>query len=217
MRWALLAAIPVVAAFVILGCGTSGENGGEGGEGGEKVKVEGSSNDDPCEEPYEFAYFQFARKGEFIKADQKPKTIYTLLYTSGWMKTRTFGGPFETLVKRNGIQTFWKEIRKRATHDLYVYFYDKGYFDLPGSDQVDWTRFNQKGYTTKALSVQRDDVRHIVFLDDVTGERGDDPRWGTFNDCLTQLLTTYSTIEDIRAQVQKGEFGEALDAYLKGK
>jgi hypothetical protein len=215
MRYALLAAIPLAAVFSVLGCG--GPDTTDDGAG-KPIPVEGTSNDEPCREPYEFAFLEYARKGEFrVQGDRKPKTVYTLLYTDGWMKSRTFGGPFEAIVRKNGVQTFWKEARKRAAHDLYMYFYNKGFFDLPGSDQVDWQRFKQEGYTTKAISVQRDDVRHIVFLEDVTGEHGDDPRWGVFNDCLTQMLTTYSTIEDVRAQVQKGDFGEALGDYLQGK
>jgi hypothetical protein len=211
MKWVLFFAAAVAAAFAIAGCSEPDPN----GEGDTKpMKVENSANDEPCTEPYEFAYFQYARKGDTRK---KAQTMYTLLYTAGWMKSRTFGGPFEAQVKRESIETFWKEIKKRATHDLYVYMYEKGFFDLPGSDLVEWTRFKEPGYTTKAVSVTRDDVRHIVFFEDVTGSAGNDPRWGTFNDCINQLLSTYSSIEDVRAHVQKGGFDSALEDYLKGR
>ncbi|KAF0242146.1 MAG: hypothetical protein FD180_4076 [Planctomycetota bacterium] len=209
MRWILFCAVAGAAAFAIAGCGEPDTNGDTG-----PMKVDSGANDEPCAEPYEFAFFEYARKGDTRK---KANTMYTLLYTQGWMKSRTFGGPFEAQVKREGIEVFWKESKKRATHDLYVYMYEKGFFDLPGDDLVDWNRFKQPGYTTKAVSVTRDDVRHIVFFEDVTGERGDDPRWNTFNDCVSQLLTTYSTIEDVRARVQKGGFDSALEDYLKGR
>ncbi len=215
MRWALFCSFVAVSAAVVAGCSETDK--GNGGDSG-PVSVENSSNDDPCSEPYEFAFFEYARKGDFhLAGDKKPRTMYTLLYTRGWMQSRTFGGPFEALVKREGIETFWKESKKRATHDLYAYMYEKGFFDLPGSDLVDWQRFKQTGYTTKAVAVTRDDVRHIVFFEDVTGDRGDDPRWNTFNNCVNQLLTTYSSIEDVRAQVQKGSFDNALEAFLKGR
>ncbi|MEK7470108.1 MAG: hypothetical protein AAB074_22290 [Planctomycetota bacterium] len=214
MKWTLIFAMATAAAFAIAGCSEPGTD----DEGTTPIPVDSGANDAPCTEPYEFAFFQFARKGDFRPTgDRKPRTMYTLLYTAGWMKSRTFGGPFEAQVKREGIEVFWKEIKKRATHDLYAYMYEKGFFDLPGSDLVDWTRFKEPGYTTKAIAVTRDDVRHIVFFEDITGERGDDPRWGTFNDCVNQMLSTYSSIEDVRAHVQKGGFDSALEAYLKGR
>lgn len=215
MRWALFFTIVAVSFAAVAGCTNTGP---EGDGDTRPVEVESGANDIPCSEPYEFAFFEYARKGDFRPSgDRKPRTMYTLLYTRGWMQNRTFGGPFEALVKREGIETFWKESKKRATHDLYAYMYEKGFFDLPGSDLVDWQRFKQEGYTTKAVAVTRDDVRHIVFFEDVTGPRGDDPRWNTFNDCVNQLLTTYSSIEDIRAQVQKGSFDNAFEAFMKGR
>lgn len=215
MKWLPFVAVAGWIGLVLAGCGEPEPNGG--GDGG-PIAVDSGANDDPCNEPYEFAYFQYGRKGDYrMTGGRGPKSAYTLLYTRGWMKTRTFGGPFEKLVKTEGIETFWKESKKRATQDLYVYMFEKGFFDLPGSDLVDWERFNQAGYSTKAVSVTRDDIRHIVFFEDVTGDQGDDPRWNTFNDCVSQLLNTYSSIEEIKAQVQKGSFQQALDDYLRGR
>ena len=215
MRWFFLAAIPVAAALFVVGC--TGPDPGPDNGTDKPVGVESGANGDACDEPYEFAYFQYARKGDYGGSGRKAQTIYTLLYTSGWMKTNTFGGPFEKLARTERIQTNWKEIRKQATHDLYAYMYEKGFFDLPGSDLVEWGRFKPKGYNTKAISVTRDDVRHIVFMEDVTGQQGDDPRWNIFNDCVRQLTETFSAIEDVRAHVQKGGFDSALEDYLKGK
>jgi hypothetical protein len=215
MKWvAWVAWVGAVAALGVGGCAEP-----EPDQGGNKpIDVEGGTNDEPCADQMEFAYFQFARKGDIrIQGGRAPVSTYTLLYTQGWMKLRTFGGPFEKVAKLDGVETYWKEARKRSAQDLYAYIYEKGFFELPGDDLVDWERFQQQGYSTKAVSVTRDDARHIVFLEDVTGSDGKDPRWNTFNDCVNQLLTTYSSIEDVRAQVQKGSFQKALEDYLRGK
>ncbi|MBI2921210.1 MAG: hypothetical protein HYY18_09020 [Planctomycetes bacterium] len=205
-----------VAAAIAAGCAgddSGGGNGGGGGGGGS----ENTAADDSVNERVEIAYLSFARKGDYPQPGTggHAATTYLLLYTRGWMKEYTFGGPFEALVKREDVQTVWKEMKKNAFKDLYTFLYSKGFFNLPGSPSVDWTRFREAGYTTKVISVDRDGERHVVFLDDVTGKRGDDPRWDIFRECEQQIITTFSAIEHVHPVVNKDSFQKAFDVFRK--
>jgi len=213
MRAARILPFALAAAALVAGCA---EEPTVDKGGGGSLEVEHGTNDEGYVEPFEFAYLSFDRKGDRT-AERARKTIYLLLYTKGWMQTDTFGGPFEAIAKKEGVYTSWKEIKKRACQDLYAYFYERGFFELPGSSSVDWTRFKQDGYSTKAISVNRQGERHVVFFEDVTGKEGNDPNWNVFNDCEKQLLTVFSAIEDVRPVVQKAGFQQALDDYLRWK
>jgi hypothetical protein len=219
MRWLGFSAAAALGWGVLAGCGNTTEDGSSkepipftGGPSNEELR-----SDEPCNEPYEFAYLSYARKGDYRRGQGGSKSVYLLLYTSGWMKTRTWGGPFEPITRREGITTSWKHIKKNTTQSLYSYFFTRGFFDLPGSDLVDWARFKADGYWTKAISVDREGDRRIVYLEDVTGAQGTDPRWNTFNDCEKALLEYFNRIEDVKPVVQKSSFSDALDAYMKGK
>jgi len=206
--WGLAAAIPFVG-----GCAGNGNGGDDGSDDG-PIEIESGANDKPSNERMEIAFLQYGKKGDWRKGEGNPGTTYLLMYTRGWIMDGTFGGPFEPLVKRDGIQTSWKEIKHSATQSLYAYLYKKGFFELPGEASVDWTRFRAEGYWTKVIALNRDGQRHIVFVEDVRGD-GTDPRWNTFIDCEKAILSLFSNIEDVRPVVNKDSLNDAFKAYMK--
>lgn len=219
MRWIWVTAVIVGSVLWIAGC-TVGEptttTGGDT-EGADTAKEE------PCKEQFEFNFVQYHWKGDFNKrystrpANGEAQSFSALLYSQGWIDAKQpFGGAFDVYRKREGFSVGWKVGSKLVMQHLYAYFFEKGFFDLPGSEFPDDRKMKDPDYATKIMVVQREDVRHIVCLEDVMGD-GTDPRWGTFNDCVKEYLGVYSNVQDVHASVEKSSFSRALSEYLKEK
>lgn len=134
--------------------------------------------------------------------DGLPSTVSLRLYNRAWRLSRPPGGPFEVVARVPGSNTVEEELSDDACARLFQLMWTQGFMDLPGDRFLDRSRFVE-GYSTTAISVARNDERHIVFLEDVTGPRGDDPRWDRFVSCQSGILDGMSGNVGVRAKVRK--------------
>jgi hypothetical protein len=221
MRAWIPAGLAVMAAVVAApGCGNGPEEFAEDEYGA------AGSNDEAELEEAEIVFLQWAKKGDAGRRVGAPggmtsrdqSSQHLLLYTKGWMKERTFGGPFEAITKPAGVTPGWKEIKHTAYRDLKAFFWKHGFFDeLPGTEFIEREPFEDPEYSTKALAFTIGNERKIVFLDSVTKGAGTDPRWDSFNTCVEHFINVFTKIEDVRARVEKQDPNAALRAFLNRK
>lgn len=134
--------------------------------------------------------------------DGLPSTVSFRLYNRAWRLSRPPGGPFEVVARVPGADALEEELADDACERLYQLMWTQGFMELPGERFLDRSRFVE-GYSTTAISVARNDERHIVFLEDVTGAAGDNPLWDRFAACQGGILDGVRGNVGVRAKVRK--------------
>lgn len=156
------------------------------------------------DEPVEIAWLSVNRAGDANARVGMPaarSSAYVLLYNDAWIRSRTYGGPFEAFARKRGIPVTWKRLEPDAARSLFDFLWTRGFADLPGDGEVDWRRLEGAEVSNKLLVLTRGEVRHVVFFDDVTAPSG--PGWDVFRDCENAVLDAFNAALEPTVQLRK--------------